>query len=141
MARLHVGNRDIEVDKEGFLADKNEWDQEVAEAIAEHEGIRGLDSSKMEIVLFLREYFQKNHNFPILRYVCKKVHADSPSCMTDEFVDPMKAWKIAGLPKPPQVFFTSFDGKHFAANPFYWLAVMAAPHLPIDWCSRQKFRQ
>jgi tRNA 2-thiouridine synthesizing protein E len=51
--------------------------------------------------------------------VCKHIHAASRSCVTDEFVDPMKAWKIAGLPKPPQVFFTSFDGKHFAANPFY----------------------
>jgi hypothetical protein len=31
----------------------------------------------------------------------------------------MKAWKIAGLPKPPEVFFTSFDGKNYFANPFY----------------------
>jgi len=119
MAQLHVGNRDIEVDQEGFLTREDVWDKEVAKALAEHEGIDKLSDSKMDIVMFLREYYQKHHNFPILGYVCKRVHADSRSCITDEFVDPMKAWKIAGLPKPPQVFFTSFDGKHFAANPFY----------------------
>jgi hypothetical protein len=31
----------------------------------------------------------------------------------------MKAWKIAGLPKPQNIFFTSFDKKKFIRNPFY----------------------
>jgi len=119
MAQLHVGNRDIEVDQEGFLTSEDVWDREVAKALAEHEGIDKLSDSKMDIVMFLRDYYHKHHNFPILGLVCKRVHAGSRSCITDEFVDPMKAWKIAGLPKPPQVFFTSFDGEHFAANPFY----------------------
>jgi len=119
MAQLHMGKKNIEVDEEGFLSHPEEWDQEIAKAIAEHEGIDTLNQSKLDIVLFLREYYKKYSSFPILGYVCKKVHAGSRSCITDEFVDPMKAWKIAGLPKPPQVFFTSFDGKHYAANPFY----------------------
>jgi TusE/DsrC/DsvC family sulfur relay protein len=119
MTLLHVGNKKIEVDQEGFLCETEEWNEEVARALAEHEGIDDLDQSKLDIVLFLREYFQKHHSFPILRYVCKNVHAESGSCMTDEFINPMKAWKIAGLPKPPQIFFTSFDGEHYAANPFY----------------------
>ena len=109
----------IEVDDDGFLSKPDDWDEEVAKAIAAKEGIMELNREKLDIILFLRGYYMKFSSFPILRYVCKNIHASAGSCVTDEFIDPMKAWKIAGLPKPPQVFFTSFDGKNFAANPFY----------------------
>lgn len=118
MSQLLVGDTGIELDEDGFLSSPDQWNEEVARALAEHEGIQALNQSKIAILKYLREYFEKNHNFPILRSVCKKIGA-SPSCVTDEFVDPMKAWKIAGLPKPPSVFFTSFDGKNYFANPFY----------------------
>lgn len=119
MATLHTRTFDVETDEEGFLKSINEWNDEVAEALAESEGVGPLNDIKRDIIHYLREYFRRNHNFPILRSVCKKIHASSGDCITDEFVDPMKAWKVAGLPKPPQVFFTSFDGKRFFANPFY----------------------
>ncbi len=120
MSQIDRGNIKIEVDQEGFLSAPEVWNEDIAKAIAENEGISDLNRAKLDIVLFLREYYQKYSSFPILGYVCKNVHAESRSCITDEFIDPMKAWKIAGLPKPPQIFFTSFDGgKHYAANPFY----------------------
>ncbi len=119
MAQLLFKDRTIDVDSDGFLNRPEDWDEEIAEMIAKKEGIGELSASKREIIEFLREYYEKNKSFPILKYVCKKIHAPSAHCVTDEFVDPMKAWKIAGLPKPPQVFFTSFDGEHYFANPFY----------------------
>ncbi|MGB3212843.1 MAG: TusE/DsrC/DsvC family sulfur relay protein [Desulforhopalus sp.] len=120
MAQLHVGDKNIELDKEGFLSKPEEWNEDIAKALAKHEGIDELNEAKMDIVFFLREYYHKFSSFPILGYVCKKIHAGSRRCVADEFVDPMKAWKIAGLPKPPQIFFTSFDGgEHYVANPFY----------------------
>ena len=119
MAQLYLKNTQIEMDEEGFLTHLDQWDEDVAKALAKREGVDELDQSKMDIVLFLREYYQKHSSFPILGYVCKNIHAKSRACVTEQFIDPMKAWKIAGLPKPPQVFFTSFDGKHYAANPFY----------------------
>jgi tRNA 2-thiouridine synthesizing protein E len=119
MAQLHTGKIEVEIDEEGFLSRIDEWNEEVAEVLAEREGVAPLNETKRKIVHYLRDYYRRNHNFPILRSVCKMVHAPSGDCVSQEFVDPMKAWKIAGLPKPPQVFFTSFDGKHFFANPFY----------------------
>ena len=119
MARLNIKNKEVQIDEEGFLSCIDEWNDEVAEALAVHEGVAPLNKTKRDIVHYLREYYRRNHNFPILRSVCKNVHASSGDCITQEFVDPMKAWKVAGLPKPPQVFFTSFDGKRFFANPFY----------------------
>lgn len=119
MARIADERNSLQVDQDGFLSRPEAWDEEVAAALAEREGIRTLNPEQMKILRFLRQYYAKNHSFPILRYVCKKVGAVSAQCLADEFTDPMKAWKIAGLPKPPQVFFTSFDGKKYFANPFY----------------------
>ena len=119
MNQIHVGKKDVEIDEEGFLISMDEWDDDIAEALAAREGVAPLNATKKDIIRYLRKYYMRNHNFPLLRAVCRNVHASSVDCVTQEFVDPMKAWKVAGLPKPPQVFFTSFDGKHFFANPFY----------------------
>lgn len=119
MARLITKNKTVDVDAEGFLSKVDDWDEEIAAILAQKEGISELTGSKLDILVFLRDYYRKYSSFPILKYVCRKVHAPSGKCVTDEFTDPIKAWKIAGLPKPPQVFFTSFDGEHYFANPFY----------------------
>ncbi len=119
MSTLQCGSKKIHLDEEGFLAQSEEWDEGVANVLAKNEGIEQLDDAKMDIVKFLREYHQKHSSFPILSYVCKHVNNKRKDCVTKEFVDPMKAWKIAGLPKPDNVFFVSFDGKKYAANPFY----------------------
>ena len=119
MVTLKYGNTRIAVDNEGFLDEKEIWNEEVAKIIAEREGIKPLDGGKLLIVNFMRQYYFKHHNFPILGNVCKKIGAHSKDCVVREFVNPMKAWKIAGLPKPPNIFFTSFDKKKYIPNPFY----------------------
>lgn len=119
MATITSGNTKIVVDEEGFLEEGSRWNEEIARIIAEHEGISVLTSEKLKIINSMREYYDKHHNFPILRNVCRKAGAFSRDCVAREFVDPMKAWKIAGLPKPPNIFYTSFDKKKFIPNPFY----------------------
>jgi len=119
MVTIKSGNTKIIIDEEGFLKEKSNWNEEIAKIIAEHEGIRYLNSDKLKIINFMRKYYDKHHNFPILGYVCRQTGDHSRDCVAREFVDPMKAWKIAGLPKPPNIFFTSFDKKKFTPNPFY----------------------
>lgn len=109
---------EIKVDEDGFLVHADSWNEEVARCLAEREGITELNEDRMAIIRFLREYYRKFTSFPILSYVCRHINR-SKDCVAREFVDPMKAWKIAGLPKPPGVFFVSFDGRHFRPNPFY----------------------
>jgi tRNA 2-thiouridine synthesizing protein E len=46
----------------------------------------------------MREYYKNYNSFPIVRFVCRNVHQPS-GCLYEQFVDPIKAWKIAGLPK------------------------------------------
>jgi sulfur relay (sulfurtransferase) DsrC/TusE family protein len=66
--------------------------------LAEREGIGQLNDEHMEIVKFMRSYYKKYHAFPILSYVCKNIHQPK-ECVSEEFINPEKAWKIAGLPK------------------------------------------
>ena len=119
MTELTSKDAKIVVDDEGFLADTDSWNEDVAELLAEHEGIENLDTEKMKIISFLRDYYLKHHNWPILANVCRKIGSKARNCVFEEFKDPMKAWKVAGLPKPPNIFFTSFDDKKYIPNPFY----------------------
>lgn len=119
MSCLHVGNTYVELDKEGFLNRMDEWNEDVALAIAQHEGVTRLSREKMEIVKYLRKHYLKFANFPILKSVCKRVKSSSVNCVSEEFKNPMIAWKIAGLPKPSNVFFNSFDGEEYFSNPVY----------------------
>jgi len=119
MTILGSGNKKILIDEEGFLDDSQIWDEDVARMLAEHEGIEQLDEEKLKIVKSLREHYKKFESFPILGKICRNVGNRSKDCVNEEFVNPMIAWKIAGLPKPPNIFFTSFDGKKYTPNPFY----------------------
>lgn len=119
MTTIQSNKREIHIDDDGFLLADDIWNEEVAKLLAKNEGIDHLDDEKMKIVHFMRKYFLKHHNFPILGNVCKNIGAKSKDCVAKEFINPMKAWKMAGLPKPPSIFFTSFDGKTYTANPFY----------------------
>ncbi len=119
MAILGSGAKKIVVDEEGFLDASQTWNEDVARLLAQHEGIEDLDEEKMEIVTSMRKYYAEHESFPILGNICRKAGNKAKDCVTKEFLDPMKAWKIAGLPKPPNVFFTSFDGKKYIPNPFY----------------------
>jgi TusE/DsrC/DsvC family sulfur relay protein len=119
MVILGSGAKKIVVDEDGFLDASQTWNEDVARLLAQHEGIEDLDEEKLEIVTSMRKYYAEHASFPILGNICRKAGNKAKDCVTKEFLDPMKAWKIAGLPKPSNVFFTSFDGKKYIANPFY----------------------
>jgi tRNA 2-thiouridine synthesizing protein E len=104
--------KDITVDGEGFLLNPENWDDDIARGLAKREGIGELTDEMMEIVKFLRAYYRKFNAFPILNYVCKNIHQPR-DCVSEEFINPEKAWRIAGLPKIDNIHFVSVDGKHY----------------------------
>lgn len=89
----------IKLSDEGYLENMDDWNENVANAIAKQEGLSKLTRQHMDIIKFLREYYKNYNYFPILNAVCLNVHQPK-GCMTEEFMHPLKAWKIAGLPKP-----------------------------------------
>jgi TusE/DsrC/DsvC family sulfur relay protein len=89
----------IELDEDGFLLNSEDWDEKTAYALAEREGVGELTEDRLDILKFIREYYRKHNFFPIIRYVCKNVRQPK-NCVTENFINPVKAWKIAGLPNP-----------------------------------------
>lgn len=112
MTDITVAGKNIQLDDECFLVNEKDWSPEVAKEIAKELGFTELDDEKVEIIEFMRKYYHKFHAFPILNYVCKYVN-QSKECLNNEFVNPMNAWKIAGLPKLDGIHFVAVDGKNY----------------------------
>ena len=106
-----AGNR-VSIDNDGFLANFEDWNEEVAQVLAQREGLDTLDEHQVMVIQFMREYYKKFKAFPILNHICKNVNLPK-ECVREEFIDPTKAWKIAGLPQASHVKFESVDGTHY----------------------------
>lgn len=99
MPVIEYGKLKINLDEEGYLQNIDDWNEQVACAIAEREEVAELTKDRMDIIKFMREYYKKYNFFPLLNSVCLHVHQPK-DCINVQFIDPLKAWKIAGLPKP-----------------------------------------
>jgi TusE/DsrC/DsvC family sulfur relay protein len=99
MPILKQADLTINLDDDGFLVNIEDWNETVANALSEKEGMGQLTHDQLDVLRFMREYYKKYNFFPILRYVCKNVHQPK-NCVNEEFMNPVQAWKIAGLPNP-----------------------------------------
>jgi len=101
MADLVVGDKTLDLDEDGFIQQPDLWDQDVAAALAQTEGVEELTEEHWKLVNYLREYYLEYGVAPMIRKLCKatgfklnKVYELFPS-------GPAKgACKVAGLPKP-----------------------------------------
>ena len=91
----------VEVDEEGFLVNRSDWDEELARAIAKEEGIEELTDMHWKVIHFMRKEFEEKGTAPSIRRLkntggipVKELYALFPGGPAK------KAAKIAGLPKP-----------------------------------------
>ncbi len=103
MPQLDLNGKSCEVDEDGFLVDPECWNEDVARAVLKHHDGPELNDQTLAVLEFMRGHYKKFHAFPILQSVCKKLHQPK-ECVREEFLDPILAWKAAGLPKPENVF-------------------------------------
>jgi len=89
------------LDEEGYLMRIDDWDDDIARELALREGVENLTEDKLASLRFIREYYRKYDFFPILRAVCKNVHRPK-DCVQEDFLNPLLAWKLAGLPHPDE---------------------------------------
>lgn len=104
---LHVEQRQVALDPEGYLVDLDDWSPRVAEALAAEEG-RALSDEHWEVIDILRDFYQRYQMAPAMRPLVKAVgqrlgpdkgrsihlmrlFPDSPAKV---------AARLAGLPKP-----------------------------------------
>ena len=95
------GNIKIDVDEDGFIQEPNQWNEEVAKALATTEAVADLTEEHWKVMNYLRNYYLQFGVAPMIRKLCKdtgfplkKIYELFPS-------GPAKgACKLAGLPKP-----------------------------------------
>jgi tRNA 2-thiouridine synthesizing protein E len=100
MIVTELAGASIEVDAEGFMVNREQWNREIAAEIARQEGIE-LTDRHWAVLEFMREDFEKKGTAPSIRRLkqlgvvpTKELYALFPGGPAE------KASKIAGLPKP-----------------------------------------
>jgi len=102
MPELEVNGKKIALNQEGFLQNPDEWDDEVAEALAKvEEGIEDMSDDHWTVVKYIREYYLEKKLAPMVRKVCKNTGFPLKYIFELFPSGPAKgACKVAGLPKP-----------------------------------------
>ena len=104
---LNVNNTIIETDPLGYLLDVNQWNQDVALAIAEKENLQ-LTEAHWEVIHFVRDFYKEYKASPAIRMLVKamaqKLGEDKGNSRYLQRLFPdgpaKQATKLAGLPKP-----------------------------------------
>ncbi len=104
---LNVNNTIIETDPLGYLLDINQWNQDVALAIAEKENLQ-LTEAHWEVIHFVRDFYKEYKTSPAIRMLVKamaqKLGEDKGNSRYLQRLFPdgpaKQATKLAGLPKP-----------------------------------------
>jgi dissimilatory sulfite reductase related protein len=107
MPTIDVNGKVLDVDEEGYLTSLDDWTMEVANFLAEKEGVDMTDNH-WEVVNFLREYYEEYKIAPMIRILTKALGKRlGPEKGNTKYLyelypgGPAKqACKIAGLPKP-----------------------------------------
>jgi len=105
---LKVNGLDLEVTDQGFLVNRQDWDEAVANRLALYDNI-ALTDQHWEIIWFMRSYYEQYKHLPntrvFIRAVARSLGEDKGNSryLHRLFPDgPLKyACKLAGLPKPP----------------------------------------
>ncbi|MFL6877133.1 TusE/DsrC/DsvC family sulfur relay protein [Pseudomonas marginalis] len=107
MNTLTVGARTLDLDKDGYLVDLNEWSDEVANALAAVEGLE-LTADHWQILELLRQFYAEFQlspaTRPLIKYTALKLGPEKGNSLHLNTLfngTPAKlAAKLAGLPRP-----------------------------------------
>lgn len=96
-----IAGTPVELDDEGFLAVPAQWTKEMAIELARREGIDPLTDRHWQVVLFMREQFEKTGSGPNVRMLAKTSGIPIKELYQLFPKGPAKtAAKVAGIPKP-----------------------------------------
>ena len=104
---IEVNGTTYETDEEGYLVNLADWNEDVANAIAQAENVE-MTPNHWEVVNFLRQYYDEYQIAPAVRVLTKAIgkqlgeEKGNSKYLYELFpYGPAKqACKIAGLPKP-----------------------------------------
>ena len=107
MAAYDVNGTAVEHDEEGYITNLSDWSKELADVIADAEGVE-MGEEHWAVVNFLRDYYEEYQIAPAVRVLIKAIKKSmGPEVGNNKYMyelfpyGPAKqACKIAGLPKP-----------------------------------------
>ena len=107
MQTIVINNQIIEVDKEGYLINYNDWHKDIADSMALSDGIE-LTANHWRIITFLQDYYKKYQIAPPIRILVRNLSKQYGSEFGNSRVlyqlfplGPAKqACRYGGLPKP-----------------------------------------
>ena len=107
MATFDFQGKAIEIDDDGYLVNLTDWVPDMAQSLADQDGIK-LTEAHWEVINFLRDYYAKYQIAPMIKILVKELgKAMGPEKGNTKYLyelypgGPAKqACKYAGLPKP-----------------------------------------
>jgi tRNA 2-thiouridine synthesizing protein E len=101
MTMTLIADAPVDVDAEGFLTDPGQWNEQIAEAIAEGNGVPELTDRHWLVVRFMRERYLASGTAPTIRSLGKESGVPVKELYQLFPKGPAKlAAKIGGIPKP-----------------------------------------
>jgi TusE/DsrC/DsvC family sulfur relay protein len=101
MTMTLIADAPVDVDAEGFLTDPEQWNDQIADAIATANGVPELSERHWLVVRFMRERYLATGNAPSIRSLGKESGVPIKELYQLFPKGPAKlAAKIGGIPKP-----------------------------------------
>lgn len=107
---LQVKGKSVETDAQGFLQHLDDWDEEIANELAERDSIQ-LYNDHWELIFYFREYYEENLTVPSMHTMVRDLGNKSKHFHDRKVIeqhiyklfpkDPVREiCKLAGLPLP-----------------------------------------
>jgi len=101
MSTREIAGRTVEFDEEGFMVDPQAWSEDIAQTLAQEEGVGPLTDGHWRVINFSRSDFEANGEAPGLRRITKEAGVPTKEIYKLFPKGPAKkAARIAGLGKP-----------------------------------------
>jgi tRNA 2-thiouridine synthesizing protein E len=101
METMTIAGKTLPLDADGNLANRNDWNEDIAREIAAYEGTPELTPQHWAVIKFMRSVFEKEGDSPSIRRLTKESGVDTKTLYQLFPKGPAKkATRIAGLPKP-----------------------------------------
>jgi len=101
MTTIEVASKTLALDADGHLANRADWNEDVARTLAVAEGIAELTDRHWAVINYMRKEFDAKGDAPSIRKLTKESGVDTKELYALFPKGPAKkAAKIAGLPKP-----------------------------------------
>ncbi len=101
MPDFEYNGKSVEVDEDGFIQEPDQWNEELAKALAGTEGVTDMSEEHWKLVNYLRDYYHQFGIAPMVRKLCKETGIPLKRVYELYPSGPAKgACKVAGLPKP-----------------------------------------